>query len=494
MLFSSPIFLFAFLPVVLAALFSIARKGLTWQKTFLLAASLFFYGWWEFGYVFLLLLSIAANYLIATRILSNGPNPERARRWLVAGLALNLALIGYYKYFNFFVDNINALFGDVVPHFSIILPIGISFFTFQQIAFLVDAYKGKVEHTNPLDYGLFVTFFPQLIAGPIVHHSDVMPQFARRLRLEPHYFSTGASLFTIGLFKKLVVADGLAPIANFVFGQADKGEPLTAAVSAIGLLAYTFQLYFDFSGYSDMAIGLGLMMGIRLPINFLSPYKAASVIDFWRRWHITLSRFLRDYLYIPLGGNRKGKVRRYINLMITMLLGGLWHGASWNFVIWGGLHGLYLMINHAWNAVRERRSLPHLPRPAGLALTFGGVIMAWAFFRAETLSGALSMLSALVDPSAYVVDKESLKAVVKATGNKTSHVLALFAAAFVITFALPAASAYHLRALDGDARGAPAEFSRTFRADAAHFALFVIVWAAILFASGGANEFLYFQF
>lgn len=494
MLFSSPIFLFAFLPLVLVILFSIARKGPTWQKAFLLISSLFFYGYWKCNYILLLLFSIFSNFFIYKKIVYAIDNSSMARRWLMAGVALNLALIGYYKYFNFFMENLSALFGNIAPHLSIILPIGISFFTFQQIAFLVDAYKGKVQRTNLLDYSLFVTFFPQLIAGPIVHHSDVMPQFARRLRLEPMYFAAGISLFSIGLFKKLVIADGLAPIADHVFGLADRGEPLSAAVSAAGLLAYTFQLYFDFSGYSDMAIGLGLMMGIQLPLNFLSPYKATSIIDFWRRWHITLSRFLRDYLYIPLGGNRKGKARRYINLMITMLLGGLWHGASWNFVIWGGLHGLYLMINHAWNAFRTRLSLPPLPRLAGLTLTFGGVIIAWAFFRAETLPGALSMLSALVDPSAYVVDKESLKALVKATSSSTLYMLALFAATIAITFSLPAASAYHLRALDETAQTEPKSTARAFRPDAAHFIFFIMIWMIILFAAGGANAFLYFQF
>jgi D-alanyl-lipoteichoic acid acyltransferase DltB (MBOAT superfamily) len=284
----------------------------------------------------------------------------------------------------------------------VILPLGISFITFQKIAYLVDAYQGKTREYNFLHFCLFVTFFPQLIAGPIVHHREVMPQFnePRIYRFSYENLAVGVTIFALGLFKKVMIADNIALHATPVFDAAAQGTPLSLLEAWSGALAYTLQLYFDFSGYSDMAIGLGRMFGIRLPVNFYSPYKAANIIDFWRRWHITLSRFLRDYLYIPLGGNRKGPVRRYLNLFVTMLLGGLWHGAGWTFVFWGGLHGLYLIINHAWQALRRILGRPagdgtRVGRWVGRILTFLAVVVAWVFFRAESFPAALAMLRAM---------------------------------------------------------------------------------------------------
>lgn len=257
-----------------------------------------------------------------------------------------------------------------------------------------DCYRTRNVNYNFQEYALFVTFFPQLIAGPIVHHSEVMPQISN-LKSKPYCFellNIGIAMFVIGLFKKLVLADNLAKLANPVFSLADKNENLDIISSWIGSLAYTFQLYFDFSAYSDMAIGLGLMFGLKLPLNFFSPYKSISIIDFWRRWHITLSTFLKDYLYIPLGGNKQGKFKRYRNLLITMLLGGLWHGAGWNFIIWGGLHGLYLIVNHACSNLLQRFGLK-IPKLIGITLTMLSVVIAWVFFRAESTSGALNIIS-----------------------------------------------------------------------------------------------------
>jgi D-alanyl-lipoteichoic acid acyltransferase DltB (MBOAT superfamily) len=285
----------------------------------------------------------------------------------------------------------------------VILPLAISFYTFQQIAFLVDAYRGETGRPRLRDYALFVSFFPQLIAGPIVMHRELLPQL-RRPDLGPTAarLAPGLTLFLVGLGKKVLVADALAPVADPVFAAAAAGEALAASDAWGAALAYTFQLYFDFSGYSDMAIGLAWMFGIRLPFNFDSPYKATSVVDFWRRWHVTLSRFLRLYLYVPLGGNRRGPARRHLNLMLTMLLGGLWHGAGWNFVLWGGLHGVYLVINHGWRALRARRSgagpapgNAAVGRALARALTFAAVVVAWVFFRAETTPAALGMLGAM---------------------------------------------------------------------------------------------------
>ncbi|MEB3219528.1 MAG: MBOAT family protein [Nostocales cyanobacterium 94392] len=322
---------------------------------------------------------------------------------LVLGIAVNLGLIGYFKYTNFFLNNLNAILNTNFSLYEIILPLGISFYTFQQIAYLVDSYRGETKEYNLLHYTLFVSFFPQLIAGPIVHHKEIIPQFTNKYlnRLSSKNLAVGLSFFLLGLFKKVLLADSLvAGIANQTFDAAAAGSGLSFLDAWLGALAYTFQLYFDFSGYSDMAIGAARMFGIQLPINFNSPYKAVSISDFWRRWHITLSNFLRDYLYIPLGGSRKGELRRNINLIITMLLGGLWHGAGWTFVVWGGLHGVYLVLNHKWRCLRK--SLGHdLQKTSwwsqflGFMMTFFAVVVAWVFFRAENMSASFTMLEAM---------------------------------------------------------------------------------------------------
>jgi alginate O-acetyltransferase complex protein AlgI len=284
----------------------------------------------------------------------------------------------------------------------ILLPVGISFYSFTQIAFLVDAYSGNVARYALPHYALFVTYFPHLIAGPILHHKDIIPQFERAdaKRPDPQLILCGLIIFGIGLFKKTGLADGIQPLVALAFGQATPSFDQ----AWIGVLAYTFQLYFDFSAYSDMAIGMSLMFGIFLPLNFNSPYKATSIIEFWRRWHMTPSQFLRDYLYIPLGGNRRGRVLRYLNLMITMLLGGLWHGAAWTSVARGALHGAYLCINHAWSyfAPKPGLRLAPLARLAGFVLTFLAVVVAWVFFRADSMAQALSILSKMADPTRIV--------------------------------------------------------------------------------------------
>jgi len=320
----------------------------------------------------------------------------------VIGIAGNLGLIGYFKYANFFVNELNSTLGMDFHLQTIILPLAISFFTFQQVAYLVDVYKGKAHEYSFLHYCLFVTFFPQLIAGPIVHHKEMLPQFAKDkvFRLSHEHLAVGITIFTIGLFKKVLLADGVAVYATPVFNAAEAGVALTFFEAWGGALAYTFQLYFDFSGYSDMAIGLARMFGIRLPLNFHSPYKAYNIIEFWRRWHMTLSRFFRDYLYIPLGGNQKGTPRSFLNLMITMVLGGLWHGAGWTFVLWGALHGFYLIVNHAWHALRhswghDLKRTTWFGRGIARIITFAIIVVAWVLFRAETLPGAVNVLSAM---------------------------------------------------------------------------------------------------
>ncbi|GGY13355.1 MBOAT family protein [Massilia dura] len=394
MLFNSHAFLFGFLPVVLLAYFAAARRGREYGNLVLALASLFFYAWWDVRYLPLLLASIAGNYACSLRIRA-AQGPAR-RRWLVAALAANLALLGWYKYAGFFAAGVAQATGWHLPALHIVLPIGISFFTFTQIAFLVDTARGHVSESRFLHYLLFVTYFPHLIAGPVLHHGEMMPQFGDDRNRWPRAvnFAVGGSVFFIGLAKKVLVADNLAPYANVLF--ADPQE-VSLLVAWGGVLAYAFQLYFDFSGYSDMAIGLSRLFGVQLPLNFASPYKAASIMEFWRRWHMTLSRFLRDYLYIPLGGNRRGPARRSANLMATMLLGGLWHGAGWNYVIWGGLHGLYLVTGQAWRGLAQRMGWRGGPagRLAGWALTFAAVCVAWVFFRAPDLDTALAILAGM---------------------------------------------------------------------------------------------------
>ena len=367
----------------------------------LVLASLFFYGWWNPAYVSLIVLSLFVNFAFGRLLIRDDLKPSLRKGIVTLGVGLNLALLAYYKYANFFVDNLNSLAGTSFHLDRIVLPLAISFFTFQQVAFVVDAYQGKAQEPRFLPYCLFVTFFPQLIAGPIVHHGEMMPQFLQRDRFRFHAsdFAIGLSIFLMGLFKKVIIADEVAIYSSAVFNGADQGLTLTFFESWVGSISYTMQLYFDFSGYSDMAIGLGRMFGIKLPMNFNSPYKATNIIDFWRRWHMTLSRFLRDYLYIPLGGNRKGPTRRQINLILTMLLGGLWHGAGWTFIVWGGLHGLYLTINHFWRTwrqpKREQKPPGWITHTAYWAITFFAVMVSWIFFRATSFDSAIAILKGM---------------------------------------------------------------------------------------------------
>lgn len=403
MLFTTATFAFLYLPAVLAGFYLLGRYSQTWAAAWLFGASVFFYGWWMPEFTLLLLGSIATNFYVGQRIVGAPRAGPASRLWLTAGIVFNLGLLGYFKYANFFVDNLNAMLGMHWRLAEIVLPIGISFYSFTQIAFLVDAWHGKVNEARPVHYGLFVTYFPHLVAGPVLHHAQMMPQFARAevYRFNGANFAAGLVIFCIGLFKKVVLADGIAPYADAVFNPADGGSTPNVEEAWIGALAYTFQLYFDFSGYSDMAIGLSWMFNVRLPFNFDSPYKATSISDFWRRWHISLSTFLRDYLYVPLGGNRKGAMRRYVNLGLTMVLGGFWHGASWSFVLWGALHGAFLMVNHAFRALTERlgwRAMLDRSKVFAVlawALTFLCAVVAWVFFRATTLDGAIIILSSM---------------------------------------------------------------------------------------------------
>jgi D-alanyl-lipoteichoic acid acyltransferase DltB (MBOAT superfamily) len=324
------------------------------------------------------------NYVVGNEL-----NKQPNRAVLTVGIMANLSLLGYFKYADFFIENINLLSSNPIGLLHLALPLAISFFTFQQIAYLVDSYRQETKEYDFLNYALFVTFFPQLIAGPIVHHGEMMPQFASKWNLVKKYknIATGIFIFAIGLFKKVVIADTFAVWATNGF---DRAETLNLLEGWATSLSYTFQLYFDFSGYTDMAIGVALLFNIKLPINFNSPYKATSIQDFWRRWHITLSRFLRDYIYIPLGGNRVSSFRTYSNLMVTFILGGLWHGAGWTFLFWGFLHGLALVIHRLWSQLKFK-----LNRFLAWFITFNFINIAWVFFRAKEWDDAMKVLGAM---------------------------------------------------------------------------------------------------
>jgi alginate O-acetyltransferase complex protein AlgI len=398
MLFNSYPFVFGFLPVLLAAFAVVSAYD--WRRAgaaLLIVGSFFFYAWWNWHYLFLFGFSIAFNYLWSLMLkplaagTSDASSAGSRRRWLLGvGVAVNIALLGYFKYRNFLVEGGSELLGRQVHLAPLVLPLAVSFFTFEQITYLVGAYQGEEGHGDFVSYLLFITFFPHLIAGPIVRYYEIYPQFNRstRLRLTAENLSEGLMIFAIGLFKKVMLADTFRTFVGPIF---DRMEMISFFDAWGATLAFALEIYFDFSGYSDMAIGLARMFGVKFPENFDSPYKARNVIEFWRHWHITLSFFLRDYLYIPLGGNRRGELRRHLNLFITMVLGGLWHGANWTFLLWGAVHGAMLSINHLW--ANTKRQLPDV---VAWALTFVLVTAAWVLFRAQTFTRASLLLTSMI--------------------------------------------------------------------------------------------------
>lgn len=395
MLFNSFVFVAVFLPACLVAYAICARLRVSpLTVAVLLAASLFYYGYWDAQYLWLIVGSVVANYGLA-RAISATRRQRRdgwARALLTFGITLNLAPIAFYKYAGFALEAVGAQTMEAALP-ALVLPLGISFFTFQQIAYLVDVGRGEPAERDVLSYALFVTFFPQLIAGPIVHYKEMLPQFRKlgRFGLRASDMTVGLTIFSIGLFKKTVIADTVAGFSTPIYSAAAVGDPIAFLDGWTAALGYGFQLYFDFSAYSDMAIGVACMFGIKLPVNFHAPYRATSIVDFWRRWHMTLSRFLRDFVYIPLGGNRSSESGRYRNIMLTMLIGGLWHGAGWTFILWGGMHGAFLVINHLW-----QRCIGWWPPGAtgvwtGRILTFIAVMVAWVPFRADSFEAAATI-------------------------------------------------------------------------------------------------------
>lgn len=413
MVFASQAFL-AFLAVVLGVFWALSRLYPQAGKAWIIAASLFFYGYWAPVYVLLLATSMVVNFALVRAILATTDDGRRSLL-LTTGVVLNIGLIAYFKYFAFLVESLNLVAALDLRVPEIILPIGISFLTFQQIGLLVDARQGRVAHLPFFDHLFLISFFPHLIAGPILSQHELLPQLAaiRRWILEPSKLAVGAALFAVGLFKKTVLIDPFARHVDAIYNVAARGDPLGFLDGWAAGVGYGFQIYFDFSGYSDMAIGLAFMFGITLPLNFFSPYKAASIRVFWRRWHVTLSRFLQKLLYIPMGGNRHGMARTIAALIGTMAIGGLWHGAGWNFVIWGLLHGAYLSVNHVWihlvirragslvDRVRASPLMRRLAHAAGVLLTFAAVSFAWVYFRAPDVDTASRLALAMLGLSGH---------------------------------------------------------------------------------------------
>lgn len=497
MLFNSYAFIFVFFPLTLIGFFLIGKRNARAAAGFLALASLFFYGWWSVKALPLLLASICINYAFGLRL---SPRPDSgehgSKPLLILALALNLGVLAVFKYADFFIENINAAFVAAgmapLPLLHVLLPIGISFYTFTQIAFLVDCWQGKVRERSFVHYLLFVTYFPHLIAGPVLHHAQMMPQFANpaTYRVDPNKLSLGLAIFVFGLAKKMLIADPLGQYADLVFNGVHGGVVPSLLTSWFGVLAYTLQIYFDFSGYSDMAVGLSLCFGVQLPLNFNSPYKSTSIIEFWRRWHISLSTFLRDYLYVPLGGNRKGTARRYINLFLTMLLGGLWHGAAWTFVIWGALHGLYLMINHYWNAKLRgsRTSDSRIARVLGWALTFVAVMVAWVVFRADSVATAVTLYKGMLGLNAGAGMFHEFAQL----PFRKHEFFRLVAVALIIALALPPTIALSRWIPRASALASDPKRERAFAALSALACFGLLAWCVSKL--GSYSPFLYFRF
>lgn len=389
MLFNSYVFIFAFLPIAMLLYYGLNHlKKYTAAKIALIVLSVFFYGYNHPGYALILLASIGMNYGLHY-ILTQERKAGFRRTCLIFGIVFNLGMLGYFKYLGFFAENINRLFGSSLPILQIVLPLGISFFTFQQVSFVIDSYYKTTRRYGIVDYALFVSFFPQLIAGPIVLHSEIVPQFQEKAKKKIDYdnLAAGIRYFALGMAKKVLIADAFGKIVDAGYGDIwalGRWE----AVSV--MLCYTMQIYFDFSGYCDMAAGLGKLFNIDIPMNFNSPYKATSIGGFWKRWHMTLTRFFTTYLYIPLGGSRKGKLRTYVNVMIIFTVSGLWHGADWSFVLWGALHGAAMVLE------RISRDKVALPKWLGFLLTFGFINVTWVFFRADSIGQACSLFGRML--------------------------------------------------------------------------------------------------
>lgn len=473
MLFNSYEFIFLFLPITFFIYFYLLSKRLTVaSKGFLVFSSLLFYSWWNITYLPLILISMLFNYTIGNSLNENSSKIKFSKKGILFfGITANLVLLGYFKYYDFFLTGFNILFEANIELLHLMLPLAISFFTFQQIAYLVDSYRSETKEYDFLNYALFVTFFPQLIAGPIVHHKEMMPQFASKYNLVKKHknIALGLFIFFIGLFKKVIIADSLSVMANNGFTSS---ALLNTAEAWITSLSYTMQLYFDFSGYTDMAIGLSLLFNIKLPINFNTPYKATNIQDFWRRWHITLSRFLRDYIYIPLGGNRVSSFRTYSNLLVTFLLGGLWHGAGLTFVFWGFLHGAALVIHRLWQNTGIK-----INKFVAWFITFNFINITWIFFRAKDFQEALNVLKAMFTYKEITLTSHRIGEILSNI-EADDKLMVLFVAAFFL-------SLFFKNSI---------ELMKDFKPNKKYIAVLLIISIFSFLEMHKVSEFLYFNF
>jgi D-alanyl-lipoteichoic acid acyltransferase DltB (MBOAT superfamily) len=517
MLFNSPEFLFAFLPVALVAYYRIGAQRLILATWWLVLASIAFYAWWDYRNLLVLGVSMLGNFALA-HVIARQEGQGRRRLAVIAGTVFNLALLGWFKYANFVAGNLGAVLGRDMGLGEIVLPLGISFFTFTQLGYLVDVYRRDAEPSRFVDYALFVTYFPHLISGPLLHHREMIPQFEALPARAPDWdgMAAGATMLAIGLFKKVVIADGVAEFAPLPFDAAGQGMGLPMVETVTGVLAYALQLYFDFSAYSDMAIGISMMLGIQLPINFDSPYKAASIAEFWRRWHMTLGRFLTGYLYVPLGGSRVGRWRHCLNLMVVMVLSGLWHGAGWTFVAWGALHGVYLVVHRLWSEARKALGLGGrgglATRVLATGVTFLAVTVAWIFFRAASLPEAMTVLEGFVGlngivlPDAWLPRLGALGPALETLGITFGElnpsfqmrgalwVAALLAAAFLLPNSQQIVGYAGTRLQAPPAPLLPPFARLRWRPTVAWAGAGAAMAGVALFLAQGDSEFLYFQF
>lgn len=481
-LFNSYLFIFVFLPIVLLGYFFVLKRAkLHYKMLWLVLASLFFYGYWNPNYLFLIISSIIVNFFISKLMFRY---ESKKRGFLILGIVFNVSLLGYYKYTNFFVENINYFLSNDIIIEQIALPLAISFFTFQQIAFIMDSYRGETKQYRFIEYSLFVTFFPQLIAGPIVHHKEMVHQFVEKKNSSLHSknFALGVYIFLIGLAKKVLIADNFAILVNTGYG-AEKA--LSFFESWITSLSYSMQLYFDFSGYCDMAIGAALLFNIRLPINFNSPYKAINIGDFWRRWHMTLNRFLTQYLYIPLGGSRVGKFRTYLNIFIIFFISGLWHGAGWTFIIWGILHGLASIIFRLW-----KNTNVVMPKWLAWFMTFQFVNAAWVFFRAESVGKAISILKGMMGLNG--IEFPSIASVINKVPfiHIKSQITLLYGTHEILTYSILLAIFMGIVVLAKNS----IERIREFKMNTPKIVFLSIMAVASVLSLSKVSEFLYFNF
>lgn len=484
MLFNSYIFILMFLPICILGYFGLNHfKKYNLAQVFLLGMSLWFYGYYNPSYLFILICSVIINYAVYL-LLGKTDKQGLKKGLMIAGVGINIGILLYFKYMDFFIGNINGIFKTDIDFLKIAMPLGISFFTFQQISFIVDAYRGEIPKYNFWHYACFVTYFPQLVAGPIVTHDELVPQFndIEKKKLNSENLAKGFYIFTLGLAKKILIADMFGKLVSYGY---DTVEYLNSVTAIIVILSYTLQIYFDFSGYCDMAVGLGKMMNIDLPQNFNSPYKALTITEFWDRWHMTLTRFFTKYVYIPLGGSRKGKIRTYINVLLVFLISGFWHGASWNFVFWGLIHGIFNVITRMF-----KKFFDTLHPALNWLITFGFVNIAWVFFRAETFSQALAVLKAAFSwdflgyDISYTVLMESAELVelMDIFSLREIYPPIILVGYFIVAFALMLGSKNAYEKMQ--------EFKPTFFKFVS--TMFLLVWSIFSFA--GISTFLYFNF